>query len=289
MQNKFNGNYIKRISAIAGTIGFIAYLIIAAIMWLIDINKEANEIVNNAKAELAPLIEWYEKDSKKEIESIQNLTQQEFQNINVSAVIEQNFKDIQKGLKNIEILSYFILPYDDENGALQTIVDSGRMAISKTHIIVDLLSKEREFNPNQTCFILHDKQRYQIYQNFLDSLESRINNDFLNPEKLEKASLDKLGTYYFEMAVFFGAFNSLLLGDIKENTCDANRQDIQRAIQRFNTSKSHFKTILAQLDKYTTQSDKAKGYKGEVEKAIQKNSQDEKTISTIQSNLKECK
>ncbi|BAM32809.1 hypothetical protein HCBAA847_1579 [Helicobacter cinaedi CCUG 18818 = ATCC BAA-847] len=112
---------------------------------------------------------------------------------------------------------------------------------------------------------------------------------FQTLKKLEKASLDKLGIYYAGMAIFYNAFNSLFLSDIESNTCDVNRQDIQRAIQRFNTSKSHFKTISAQLDKYTAKSDKAKGFKVEVEKVIQKNSQDEKVISTIQSNLKVCK
>ncbi|WP_243554881.1 hypothetical protein [Helicobacter cinaedi] len=289
MQTKFNGNYIKRISFYVGIIAFIAYLVISLVMWIMDINKEVDNIVNNAKAELAPFIEWYEKDSARELESIQNLTQENLNALNINSIIHQNLQDIQKVIDNTEILSNFILPYDDENGARKTFVKGMRAVIFKTYIVLDLLGKERDFNPNQTYFILHDKERTQDYQNFLDFLESRINNDFSNSKKLEKASLDKLGVYYAGMATLYNAFNSLLLSDIESNTCDVNRQDIQRAMQRFNTSKSHFKTISAQLDKYTAKSDKAKGFKVEVEKVIQKNSQDEKVISTIQSNLKVCK
>lgn len=288
MQTKFNGNYIKRISYYVGIIAFIVYLVVSLVIWLIDINKEVDNIVNNAKAELAPLIQWYEKDSAKELESISNLTKDSLNTLNINAIIHQNLQDIQKAITNVEIISYFILPYD-ENGVRDTIVKAMRAVIFKTHIVVDLLGKERDFNPNQHYFILHDKERTKDYQNFLDFLESHINNDFLNPEKLEKASLDKLGIYYAGMATFYNAFNSLLLSDIKNNTCDVNRQDIQRAMQSFNTSKSHFKTISVQLDKYTTQSDKAKAYKNEVEKTQWNLQKDEKNISTIQSNLKECK
>ncbi len=59
-----------------GIIAFIAYLAMSLIMWIIDVNKEADNIVNNAKAELAPLIQWYEKDSTNELESIENLTKE---------------------------------------------------------------------------------------------------------------------------------------------------------------------------------------------------------------------
>ena len=290
MQTKFNGNYIKRISFYVGIIAFIAYLIIALVMWIMDINKEVDNIVNNAKAELAPFIEWYEKDSARELESIQNLTQESLNALNINATIHQNLQDIQKAIDNTEILSNFILPYDDENGARKTFVKGMRAVIFKTYIVLDLLGKERDFNPNQTYFILHDKERTQDYQNFLNFLESRINNDFSNSKKLEKASLDKLGVYYAGMATLYNAFNSLLLSDIESNTCDVNRQDIQRAMQRFNTSKSHFKTISAQLDKHITQSneEKAKDYKNEVEKTQENLQKDEKVISTIQSNLKEC-
>ncbi|QOQ91282.1 hypothetical protein HW260_02770 [Helicobacter cinaedi] len=290
MQTKFNGNYIKRISFYVGIIAFVAYLIIALVMWIMDINKEADNIVNNAKAELAPLIQWYEKDSARELESIQNLTQENLNALNINSIIHQNLQDIQKVIDNTEILSNFILPYDDENGARKTFVKGMRAVIFKTYIVLDLLGKERDFNPNQTYFILHDKERTQDYQNFLDFLESRINNDFSNSKKLEKASLDKLGVYYAGMATLYNAFNSLLLSDIESNTCDVNRQDIQRAMQRFNTSKSHFKTISVQLDKHITQSneEKAKDYKNEVEKTQENLQKDEKVISTIQSNLKEC-
>lgn len=290
MQTKFNGNYIKRISYYVGIIAFVAYLIIALVMWIMDINKEADNIVNNAKAELAPLIQWYEKDSARELESIQNLTQENLNALNINSIIHQNLQDIQKVIDNTEILSNFILPYDDENGARKTFVKGMRAVIFKTYIVLDLLGKERDFNPNQTYFILHDKERTQDYQNFLDFLESRINNDFSNSKKLEKASLDKLGVYYAGMATLYNAFNSLLLSDIESNTCDVNRQDIQRAMQRFNTSKSHFKTISVQLDKHITQSneEKAKDYKNEVEKTQENLQKDEKVISTIQSNLKEC-
>lgn len=292
MQTKFNGNYIKRISYYVGIIAFIAYLVISLVMWIMDINKEVDNIVNNAKAELAPFIEWHEKDSTKELESIQNLTQESLNALNINATIHQNLQDIQKVIDNTEILSNFILPYDDENGARKTFVKGMRAVIFKTYIILDLLGKERDFNPNQTYFILHDKHRTQDYQNFLDFLESRINNDFSNSKKLEKASLDKLGIYYAGMAIFYNAFNSLLLSDIESNTCDVNRQDIQRAMQRFNTSKSHFKTISVLLDKQMLQSEKqekAKAYKNEAE-TIQGNLQkDEKVISTIKSNLKACK
>lgn len=202
MQTKFNGNYIKRISFYVGIIAFIAYLVISLVMWIMDINKEVDNIVNNAKAELAPFIEWYEKDSARELESIQNLTQESLNALNINATIHQNLQDIQKAIDNTEILSNFILPYDDENGALQTIVDVGRMIKTKLFIIADLLSKERDFNPNQTYFILHDKERTQDYQNFLDFLESRISNDFSNPKKLEKASLDKLEFIMLEWLYF---------------------------------------------------------------------------------------
>ena len=132
MQTKFNGNYIKRISYYVGIIAFIAYLIIALVMWIMDINKEVDNIVNNAKAELAPLIQWYEKDSTKELESIQNLTQESLNALNINATIHQNLQDIQKVIDNTEILSNFILPYDDENGARKTFVKGMRAVIFKT-------------------------------------------------------------------------------------------------------------------------------------------------------------
>lgn len=166
MQTKFNGNYIKRISYYVGIIAFVAYLIIALVMWIIDINKEVDNIVNNAKAELAPLIQWYEKDSARELESIQNLTQESLNALNINSIIHQNLQDIQKAITNIEILSNFILPYDDENGALNTIIKGMRAVVSKTYIVSDLFGKKRDFNPNQTYFILHDKERTQDYQNF---------------------------------------------------------------------------------------------------------------------------
>ncbi|TLD89548.1 hypothetical protein LS66_004360 [Helicobacter sp. MIT 03-1614] len=291
MQTKFNGNYIKRISYYVGIIAFVAYLIIALVMWIMDINKEVDNIVNNAKAELAPLIQWYEKDSARELESIQNLTQESLNALNINSIIHQNLQDIQKAITNIEILSNFILPYDDENGALNTIIKGMRAVVSKTYIVSDLFGKERDFNPNQTYFILHDKERTQDYQNFLDFLESRINNDFSNSKKLEKASLDKIGIYYFAITALLEIPNYLILSDIEKNTCDVSQQEIQRVIQRYELIKMNFDTISKLLDKQMLQSEKqekAKAYKNEVE-TIQGNLQkDEKVIATIQSNLKEC-
>ncbi len=273
MQTKFNGNYIKRISYYVGIIAFVAYLIIALVMWIMDINKEVDNIVNNAKAELAPLIQWYEKDSARELESIQNLTQESLNALNINSIIHQNLQDIQKAITNIEILSNFILPYDDENGALNTIIKGMRAVVSKTYII------------------LHDKERTQDYQNFLDFLESRINNDFSNSKKLEKASLDKIGIYYFAITALLEIPNYLILSDIEKNTCDVSQQEIQRVIQRYELIKMNFDTISKLLDKQMLQSEKqekAKAYKNEVE-TIQGNLQkDEKVIATIQSNLKEC-
>lgn len=292
MQTKFNGNYIKRISYYVGIIAFIAYLIIALVMWIMDINKEVDNIVNNAKAELAPFIEWYEKDSTKELESIQNLTQESLNALNINATIHQNLQDIQKVIDNTEILSNFILPYDDENGARKTFVKGMRAVIFKTYIILDLLGKERDFNPNQTYFILHDKERTQDYQNFLDFLESRINNDFSNSKKLEKASLDKIGIYYFAITTLLEIPNYLILSDIEKNTCDVSQQEIQRVIQRYELIKMNFDTISKLLDKQMLQSEKqekAKDYKNEVEKTQENLQKDEKVISTIQSNLKACK
>lgn len=292
MQTKFNGNYIKRISYYVGIIAFIAYLVISLVMWIMDINKEVDNIVNNAKAELAPLIQWYEKDSARELERYRNITYEELNKIDVDSLIEQTLQDIKTIISNIEILTNFTLSYGDENGAKEFSYAGARTIGAKLQIILFLLDRERTFNPDNTYYILNNKHRTQDYQNFLDFLESRINNDFLNPEKLEKASLDKLGIYYAGMAIFYNAFNSLLLSDIESNTCDVNRQDIQRAMQRFNTSKSHFKTISVLLDKQMHQSEKqekAKAYKNEVE-TIQGNLQkDEKVISTIKSNLKACK
>lgn len=275
MQTKFNGNYIKRISYYVGIIAFVAYLIIALVMWIIDINKEVDNIVNNAKAELAPLIQWYEKDSARELESIQNLTQESLNALNINSIIHQNLQDIQKAITNIEILSNFILPYDDENGALNTIIKGMRAVVSKTYIVSDLFGKERT----------------QDYQNFLDFLESRINNDFSNSKKLEKASLDKIGIYYFAITALLEIPNYLILSDIEKNTCDVSQQEIQRVIQRYELIKMNFDTISKLLDKQMLQSEKqekAKAYKNEVE-TIQGNLQkDEKVIATIQSNLKEC-
>lgn len=275
MQTKFNGNYIKRISYYVGIIAFVAYLIIALVMWIMDINKEVDNIVNNAKAELAPLIQWYEKDSARELESIQNLTQESLNALNINSIIHQNLQDIQKAITNIEILSNFILPYDDENGALNTIIKGMRAVVSKTYIVSDLFGKERT----------------QDYQNFLDFLESRINNDFSNSKKLEKASLDKIGIYYFAITALLEIPNYLILSDIEKNTCDVSQQEIQRVIQRYELIKMNFDTISKLLDKQMLQSEKqekAKVYKNEVE-TIQGNLQkDEKVIATIQSNLKEC-
>lgn len=156
------------------------------------------------------------KNSARELESIQNLTQESLNALNINSIIHQNLQDIQKAITNIEILSNFILPYDDENGALNTIIKGMRAVVSKTYIVSDLFGKERDFNPNQTYFILHDKERTQDYQNFLDFLESRINNDFSNSKKLEKASLDKIGIYYFAITALLEIPNYLILSDIEK-------------------------------------------------------------------------
>lgn len=289
MQTKFNGNYIKRISYYAGIIAFVVYLVIALVMWIMDINKEVDNIVNNAKAELAPLIEWYEKDSARELETISSLTKESLNALNINSFIHQNLQDIQKAITNIEILSNFILPYDDENGALHTIIKGMRAIIPKTHIIFDLLRKERDFNFNQHYFILHDKERYEYYQSFLDFLKSRIDDDFLNPKKLEKASLDKIGTYYFVIVTLLNATNYLILSDIEENTCDINQEDIQLAIQIDSFYKTSFKTLSMLLDKYIAQSNKAKDYKNEIETIMQSDfKKNNDVILTVQSKLKEC-
>ncbi len=106
MQTKFNGNYIKRISYYVGIIAFVAYLIIALVMWIMDINKEVDNIVNNAKAELAPLIQWYEKDSARELESIQNLTQESLNALNILSFIKtcKTFKRQLQILRFCQIL-----------------------------------------------------------------------------------------------------------------------------------------------------------------------------------------
>ena len=74
-------------------------------MWIMDINKEVDNIVNNAKAELAPLIQWYEKDSARELERYRNITYEELNKIDVDSLIEQTLQDIKTIISNIEILT----------------------------------------------------------------------------------------------------------------------------------------------------------------------------------------
>lgn len=102
----------------------------------------------------------------------------------------------------------------------------------------------------------------------MDFLESRINNDFSNSKKLEKASLDKIGIYYFAITALLEIPNYLILSDIEKNTCDVSQQEIQRVIQRYELIKMNFDTISKLLDKQMLQSEKqekAKAYKNEVE------------------------
>lgn len=58
MQNKFKGNYIKRVSFYAGIVSFIVYFVVNLIMWIVDFNKEADNLLFQAKAELSLFISF---------------------------------------------------------------------------------------------------------------------------------------------------------------------------------------------------------------------------------------
>lgn len=47
MQNKFKGNYIKRVSFYAGIVSFIVYFVVGLIMWIVDFNKEADNLLSS--------------------------------------------------------------------------------------------------------------------------------------------------------------------------------------------------------------------------------------------------
>ena len=57
MQNKFKGNYIKRVSFYAGIVSFIVYFVVGLIM-CVDFNKEADNLLSQAKAELSLFISF---------------------------------------------------------------------------------------------------------------------------------------------------------------------------------------------------------------------------------------
>lgn len=291
MQNKFSGNYIKRISYYVGIIAFVAYLVITLIMWLIDTSKEADNIASKAKANLSPFIEWYKKDSTKERETIENLSKEEFDKLDINSMIHQNLQDIKTIIDNVEVLSRFILPYGDENGARRFSYDGARAALmGKTKVIVSLLWKEMALNPKNPGYIILDKERYKDFQDFLAFLKSHI--DSMDSIRLEKASLDRAITNDMHIYGYSVAIIGLLLGDIEEHTCDIDKNIIENIISQYRYIQKNAKIFADYFDKKVASSD----WDEESKKELEINNVEFKTmlnkelvIDAIKANLKECK
>lgn len=292
MQTKFNGNYIKRISYYVGIIAFVAYLIIALVMWIMDINKEVDNIVNNAKAELAPLIQWYEKDSARELERYRNITYEELNKIDVDSLIEQTLQDIKTIISNIEILTNFTLSYGDENGAKEFSYAGARTIGAKLQIILFLLDRERTFNPDNTYYILNNKHRTQSFLDFQYFLETQIKNNFLDSNKREKASLNRIIAYYNPIHIYyFSPAIFLILADIEENTCDIDETIIRSVFSQYEFLQKNTSLLLDIFDKKDPEPlslEQKLSIKNELNKFMESVNKEEATIATIQSNLKEC-
>ncbi|TLD83297.1 hypothetical protein LS70_006015 [Helicobacter sp. MIT 11-5569] len=250
MQTKLNSNTTKRISFYTAIIVFIAYLIITNTMRIID-NKKADNLINNAKAELAPLSQWYKEDSTKELESIQNLTKESFDALNVNALIYQNLQDIKKMIDNAGILKDFIFSYSngDENGAWEIFANAIKAVEVKDYIIIDLLDKERALYPNQTYYILHDKERVKYLDDFQSFLETYIANNVPDFSKQEKASLHEVAFYYAVNANYYslGLFHTL--ADIEEHTCDIDRVVVRKTLSRYELLQRTIKSYLSIFNK----------------------------------------
>lgn len=292
MQTKFNGNYIKRISYYVGIIAFVAYLVISLVIWIVDINKEVDNIVNNAKAELAPLIQWYEKDSARELEQYRNITYEELNKIDVDSLIEQTLQDIKTIISNIEILTNFTLSYGDENGAKEFSYAGARTIGAKIDIILFLLDRERTFNPNNTYYILNNKHRTQSFLDFQHFLESQIKNNFLDSNRREKASIHRIIAYYNQIHLYyFGPAISLILVDIEKNTCDLDESIMRNIFSQYEFLQKNTRLLLDIFDKKDPEllSLKQKlSIKNELNNFMELVNKEEATIATIQSNLKAC-
>ncbi|AAP77000.1 hypothetical protein [Helicobacter hepaticus] len=292
MQTKFNGNYIKRISYYVGIIAFVAYLIIALVMWIMDINKEVDNIVNNAKAELAPLIQWYEKDSARELERYRNITYEELNKIDVDSLIEQTLQDIKTIISNIEILTNFTLSYGDENGAKEFSYAGARTIGAKLQIILFLLDRERTFNPDNTYYILNNKHRTQSFLDFQHFLELQIKNNFLDSNKREKASLNRIIAYYNPIHIYYFSLAIFLIStDIEENTCDIDETIIRNVFSQYEFLKKNTSLLLDIFDKKDPEPlslEQKLSIKNELNNFMESVNKKEATIATIQSNLKEC-
>ncbi len=187
------------------------------------------------------------------------------------------------------------MPYDDENRAREFSYAGAKAIRGKFNMILSLFDRERMLNPNNTYFILHDKQRNKIFFDFQYFLESHINNNFLDSHKQEKSSLDRLITYYLPIHGYFTPAIILILADIEKNTCYVDKNIIDNVFSQYKYIQKNTQLLSKIFDKKVATSNLSEGKNKELTTRIKNElnafteiTQKEATISTIQSNLKEC-
>lgn len=290
----FQGNYIKRISFYAGLIAFFVALGFSIFTYFRDTLKEGESLIENAKSSLTPYIKWYQEDSSKELERYRNLSKAEFEKLDVDLIIEKNLQDIKNIFEDVDILTRFILPYE-ENGTKKTSLDGTRVISKKMYIISALFEKQRFFDSKNTYFILNNPRRYQFFLDFQNSLETQIKKYFSDKKNLKKTSLDRIKIYYFSLILCNYALTFVpILGDIQENICQINKSIIQKAFSQYHFIQDNAKLLLDTFEEKENSLSKAqKEFEGEIRQffigLLESINKEQSTIQAIQSNLEKCK
>ena len=284
---KFNGNYIKRVSFYGGIIGFVVYLLISFGLWIKEINRDGEKIINDTKAQLAPFVEWYNNQYLDELTQYNHLTLEQLSKLDISLTIQQNLQDIKAIIEKTEILSSFILPYGDEYGIAKELEKANRAMTSKMYVITALLERIQALTHN-AHYIVNNPQLYQSFLNFKHFLENHIQDNFLDSDKPKKSSFQRIGYYYFPIISCYSAFTTLLLGDISQNLCEVDTDIVKAALSQYDFNQKSIQASFVLLNSFkngNTLSVSEKKAVLEYEKALKRLIQ---INSKYKLNFKEC-
>ncbi len=120
----------------------------------------------------------------------------------------------------------------------------------------------------------------------------QIKNNFLDSNKREKASLNRIIAYYNPIHIYYFSLAIFLIStDIEENTCDIDETIIRNVFSQYEFLKKNTSLLLDIFDKKDPEPlslEQKLSIKNELNNFMESVNKKEATIATIQSNLKEC-